>query len=328
MMALLSEHRHRDPAKISVIMPCFNAEAYVKEAIGSVLGQSYQPVELIVVDDGSTDGSIRIVEELLASHPSKIKLLRQNHAGPYPARNLGLSHASGAFVAFLDADDWWREDCLEQLWNKLNACGADLAYCGWQNVGDYAGNTAPYVPPAYEEADTVAAFLKGCPWPIHAALIRRDVLDAVHGFSERCFSAMDYDLWLRILAHTQKIARVPEVLAFYRWHGTGQISANKWRQVLDALRVRQDFVQANPDKISHLSQAALYELVQGQILLEAYRAYWRRDLANAQKLLRAAFFRRAFAIKDLKYIVPALLPTNVLGGIIRLMDQISPKRPA
>jgi glycosyltransferase involved in cell wall biosynthesis len=313
---------------ISVIMPCHNAAPYVQEAVLSVLGQSYPELELIVVDDGSTDDSARIVEALLASHPDRIKLLRQNQAGPYPARNLGLSHAHGAFVAFLDADDWWREDCLEQLWNKLNASGTDLVYCGWQNVGDYAVNAEPYVPPAYEEADAVAAFLKGCPWPIHAALIRRDVLDAVHGFSERCFSAMDYDLWLRILAHTQKIARVPEVLAFYRWHGTSQISANKWRQVLEAVRVRQDFVQANPDKISHLSQAALYELVQGQILREAYRAYWRRDLANAQKLLRTAFLRRAFTVKDLKYILPALLPASVFQGLVKRIDQLSQKEPA
>ena len=306
---------------ISVIMPCYNAASYVEEAISSVLQQTHPYTEIIVVDDGSSDGSPDIVKQFVESHPDRINLEHQNHQGPYPARNLGLRHARGNFIAFLDADDWWRKDCLEKLLVALKEAEADLAYCGWQNVGERAHNREPYVPPAYEEQDLVAAFLKGCPWPIHAALVRRSVLDVVQGFSERCFSSMDYDIWLRILAYTQNIVRVPEVLAFYRWHGSGQISATKWKQVVDAVQVRHDFITQYPDMVNHLSSEILNELVDGQLLKEAYRAYWKRDLVNAQRLFRAALANHAWHLKDLKYILPALLPTKLFQGLVGLTDE-------
>ena len=299
-------------------MACYNAASYVEEAVSSVLRQTYSHTEVIVVDDGSQDTSPDVVKRLTASHPNRVRLTHLKHSGPYPARNLGLRHACGDYVAFLDADDWWREDCLEKLLATLQDNGADLSYCGWQNVGEHTLNPEPYIPPAYETEDPVAAFLKVCPWPIHAALIRRPVLDAVGGFSERLFSSMDYDLWLRILANTSNISRVPEVLAYYRWHGEGQISATKWRQVLDAVQVRRDFITRYPDMVKHLPSESLYQLVDGQLLHEAYRTYWNRDLINAQKLFRAAFAQRAWQAKDLKYVLPALLPSRLFQEIVRL----------
>jgi len=303
---------------ISVIMACYNAAPYVGEAVSSVLRQSYTHTELIVVDDGSQDASPDIVKHLAKEHPDRIRLKHHEHSGPYPARNLGLSHARGDYIAFLDADDWWREDCLEKLLTTLQAEEADLSYCGWQNVGEHILNPAPHIPPAYENEDPVAAFLKNCPWPIHAALIRRSVLNAVEGFSERLFSSMDYDLWLRILAHTGNIVRVPEVLAYYRWHGGSQISANRWKQVLDAVQIRRDFATRYPGMVKHLSSESLYSLIDGQLLSEAYRTYWSRDLVNAQKLFRAAFARHAWHAKDLKYVLPALLPSRIFQGIVGL----------
>ncbi|MDH3947323.1 MAG: glycosyltransferase family 2 protein [Gammaproteobacteria bacterium] len=302
-------------------MPCYNAAPYVGEAIASVLRQTYQHTEIIVIDDGSQDTSPDIVGGLAKIHPDRIHLKHQNHLGPYPARNLGLRYARGDFIAFLDADDWWRDDCLEKLLTALQQSHADLTYCGWQNTGEHAPSEEPYIPPAYETADLAATFLKNCPWPIHAALIRRTVIEAVGGFSERHFSSLDYDLWLRILAHTTNILRVPEVMAFYRWHGSDQISSTKWRQVLDAVQVRRDFVTRFPEMVAHLSSEKINELIYGQLLNEAYRSYWKRDLANAQKLFRAAFTARIWHAKDLKYLLPAILPTRLFQGLVGLIDK-------
>jgi hypothetical protein len=188
------------PELASVVMPCFNARAFVEQAVRSALGQDYADVELIVVDDGSTDGSREVLARLAGEYAGRMTVLQQNNQGPYPARNAGLRHAQGSLVAFLDADDYWAPNCLDTLWRALRAAQADLAYCGWQNVGEGGPGKEPYVPPHYEAGDTVALFLKGCPWPIHAALMRRSVLEQVGGFSTRMFSSMDYDLWLRILA--------------------------------------------------------------------------------------------------------------------------------
>jgi hypothetical protein len=192
-------------------------------------------------------------------------------------------------------------------------------YCGWQNVGDTAGKE-PFVPPPYESQDTVAMFLRGCPWPIHAALSRRKILERVGGFSVRRFSAMDYDLWLRILAVTRKIVRLPEVLAFYRWHDQGQISSLKWRQVLDAWQVRRDFVQDHPDLVAHLSRQARRELVDGPLLKAGYAAYWKRDLVSAQRLFRKAARRGYWHLRDVKFVLPSLLPSGIYWRFIEAAD--------
>lgn len=310
-----------DPARISVVMPCYNAAPYVAEAVASVMGQSHSNVELIVVDDGSTDASVGILEELATTYAGRMHLLFQDRMGPYPARNRGLAHARGGKIAFLDADDWWDHDCLAKLDAALDTHDADIAYCGWQNVGEGTPGSDPYVPPDYRDMDMTAEFLRACPWPIHAALVRRPAIDAVRGFSECRFSAMDYDLWLRLYGHTDNIVRVPEVLAFYRWHGGGQISRNKWKQVLDAVKVRQDFAANYPQRVQHLSGKRLYELTRGSLLKEAYRAYWQRDLDTAQALFRRAFLRGIWQATDLKYLVPSLLPVPLFKSLVRASDR-------
>lgn len=310
-----------EPGLISVVMPCYNAAHHLADAIASVIGQSHAQVELIIVDDGSSDESVTIARRLVEAHPGRILLLAQPNSGPYPTRNLGLSHARGEFVAFLDADDWWSPDCLGKLHAALVDSPAILAYCGWQNSGPGAPGTEPYVPPDYgNDQATVMAFLRSCPWPIHAALVRRTAIDAVNGFSQRCFSSMDYDLWLRLYAHDQRLVRVPEVLAFYRWHDHGQISKTKWKQALDARTVRQDFIDSNPGLVRGLDAATLRGLVNAPLLKEAYRAYWRRDLLSAQKLFRETLKRRAWGLGDLKYLIPSLLPAKLYQSIISAFD--------
>ncbi len=310
------------PSRISVIMPCFNAAAFVEDAVNSVMNQTYADVELIVVDDGSTDASVHIIERLSTQYASRISLHFQNHMGPYPARNLGLKHAHGGRVSFLDADDYWSPAALEKLSAAMDASQADIAYCGWQNVGTGAPGTKPHIPPDYGQMDTAAEFLRSCPWPIHAALVRREAIDAVKGFSERCFSAMDYDLWLRLYAHTQKLTRVPEVMAFYRWHDKGQISSTKWKQVLDALQVRRDFVAHHPERVAHLSKEEVFELSDGILLREAYGAYWRRDLFDAQKLFRYALTHGLWNVADLRYLIPALLPGALFQWLVGTSDHL------
>ena len=313
------------PGMISVIMPCFNAEQFLAEAISSALLQNDGRVELIVIDDGSTDGSRALLKELAAANQGQMQVLHQTNRGPYPARNLGLRRARGAYIAFLDADDYWHPGCLGKLRAAIDEAKADVAYCGWQNIGASLTGDEPYVPPCYEHGDTVVSFLKSCPWPIHAALVRHEVIRAVGGFSERYFSSMDYDFWLRILAHTRRMTRVAEVLAFYRWHGQGQISSTNWRQVIDAWQVRRDFVKYHPQLIGHIPSTALSDLVDGAILKAAYRAYWRRDFNSAQPLFRKALALGRIRWPDLKYAFPSLLPPPIYRSLLRAIDGEKPR---
>lgn len=310
-----------EPPVISVVMACHNAARYVAEAVESVCGQSFSALELIVVDDGSSDASAAIVAEMAAADP-RVRLVRQRNQGPYRARNRGVQEARGGYVAFLDADDWWAPEALARLHEALEANPeAAIAYCGWQNVGLPGGRGEPYVPPDYEAGDKVAAFLRAAaPWPIHAALTRREVFDRHGGFDLQWATCMDYDLWLRVgTAHP--IVRVPEVLAYYRHHDTGQITSTQWVQACNVWLVKKRFVQAHPDRVAHLSREALRDLVDGGLLRRGYDLYWRRDLASARRVFRRVLATRGWRPRDLRYLIPALLPERLFVGLVRLADR-------
>jgi len=309
-----------DPALISVVMPCYNAAPYVEEAIECVLRQSYRHVELIVVDDGSHDASAEIVARLADGNPERISVLHQTNSGPYAARNHGLSHARGNFVAFLDADDYWHPDALRQLHAALTQARADAAYCGWQNVGEAAVNTQPHIPPDYAETDAAAAFLQSCPWPINGVLMRRQLIDTLRGFSERLPTAMDYDLWLRMLTVRPVVVRVPEVLAFYRRYPRGDAHIPRWRQVFDAIAVREEFVRRHPAQIEHLGRAGRDARVYGSLLPEAYRCHWRRDTDSSRRLFRRAFRKADWKARDVKYLLASFLPAPLFESLIRAID--------
>jgi len=322
--------RYRGPLKlaaehaaglVSVIMPSFNSAAFVGEAVASVLTQDYRPLELLIVDDGSSDNSPQLIAELQERHKDTVRCFRQSNKGPYPARNLALSHSRGEFIAFLDADDYWDPSFLSRLVGRIRESHADLAYCGWQNVGVTGGFGEPYVPPPYEVEDSVGRFLDTCPWPIHAAVIRRGLMASLGGFSDRRFTSMDYDLWLRARATSGHIVLVPEVLAFYRWHDKGQISAVKARQVLDAWQVRKDFVASRPDLVAHLPRDSLWEKLDGFLIRNALQAYWQRDLATARTLFRRALGARAFRPRHLRQLIPSLLPERLYFALVQLADR-------
>lgn len=310
-----------DPELITVVMPCYNAAPYLEQAVRSVLGQSYPYVELIVTDDGSTDGSTDILQRLVDAHPEHITLTYQNRAGPYAARNLALTHAHGNYVAFLDADDTWHPDALRLMHAALVAENADIAYCSWQNIGVAATDPHPKMAPVLEPGGIIGQFVEHNLWPINSVLIRRHLIDSVRGFSERAPTAMDYDLWLRMLACQPGIVRVPEVLAHYRRYPRGDAHIPHWRQVFDTVAVRENFVQHNPELLLDITPARLHELIHAPLLREAYRCHWRNDTESARRLFRRAFRKADWHASDLKHLVASLLPARLYRGLVKRVTQ-------
>ena len=181
------------PPRVSVIMPVYNGQAYLAAAIDSVLGQTLRDHELVVVDDGSTDGSAAI----LAGYGDRIRVLRQANAGVSAARNAGIAAARGDFIAFLDSDDWWEPDFLQSMVDAMDDPAVAIAYCGWQNVGVQAGK--PFVPPDYDGPDKLHHLLRFASlWPIHGILIRRRHMPPGLPFNPAYPACEDYDLWLRV----------------------------------------------------------------------------------------------------------------------------------
>lgn len=125
---------------VSIILACYNCEDLVSKAIDSVVGQSYDDWELLIVDDGSTDSSLEILRRYGANDP-RIKVYTQQNQGVSKARNLALSHASGEFLCFLDADDWLPENSLQARINKFQESPAISFVDGQVDVYDETGKT-------------------------------------------------------------------------------------------------------------------------------------------------------------------------------------------
>ena len=308
----------RDKPATSIIMPCFNAADYVGEAIASVFAQSDPDFELIVVDDGSTDASPSILSEQQRLRGDRLRVLSQTNRGPFPARNLALGVARGEYVTFLDADDWWHPEFLAKMRSALRTSGAELAYCGWHIVG--STTLKPFIPPPYEGDGLLAALLSGCPLTVHSVLLERSLIQAVNGFSTRYFSAMDVDLWLRIALRAGRLVRVPEVLAFYRYRESGQISSVKWRQALDAYRVRRDFVRNHPQLAERFGKKRLDALIKKALHDIAYEAYWKRDIDSSQPLFRKLLQLGIWSPRDLKYLLPSLAPGPLYKRLLERRD--------
>jgi hypothetical protein len=131
------------PALVSTVVPTYNAERFVEEAVRSVLGQTYRPVEILVVDDQSPD---RTVEKAREFGP-RVRLLRQDHAGAAAARNLGVRHATGRYIAFLDADDTWPATKLSRQMEILqHDSSCDLLFGHVQHIRETGGDCGDPVP--------------------------------------------------------------------------------------------------------------------------------------------------------------------------------------
>jgi len=299
-------------------MPCYNAEAHVARGVASVLGQTCRNVELIAVDDGSTDGTAAVLGTI---DDPRLRVISQTNRGVSAARNRGLAEATGTFVAFLDADDTWRPDCLELLLAALEkAPEAVAAYCGWQNVGLDGGRGEPYIPPDYETEGKLEHFLRCCPWPIHAALVRREALMAAGGFPEELTHAEDYALWLRV-AVFRPVVRVPEVLAHYHFHGMGQASTNRLKAAFGELNVKLDFLKRFPVAGRILGREAVRRLVYGRLLTEGFSCYWARDLVAARGIFRVLMRAGYGSPRHWRYYLPALLPLGFHRELIRRLEQ-------
>ena len=120
--------------KVSIIMPVYNVERYLRGCLDSVTSQTLKEVEIIVVNDGSTDNSLSILQEYERKFPDQMRVFTTENRGVSHARNYGLRHASGEFVLFVDSDDFIEEDMCEKLYQKAVQDGNDIVVCGRYNV--------------------------------------------------------------------------------------------------------------------------------------------------------------------------------------------------
>lgn len=205
---------------ISVIIPVYNGEDTIKEAIESVLSQDRTDcdLEIIIVDDGSTDGTIAVIEQYKYRYPALFTIVRQSNAGPATARNMGIAQAAGEFIAFLDADDRWLPGKLKaQL--EVFIAEPKLALVGTTMNGRWYSNK-----PSVIFLD-FSALLRSNKVYTSSVLARKTALLAADGFRPGRRLSEDYELWLRI-AHNAPVAILNNPYLAYA-QGSGA-SARLW----------------------------------------------------------------------------------------------------
>ncbi len=204
------------PPLVSVIIPNYNYGRYLGQAIDSVLAQSYRPVELLVIDDGSTDGS----DEVVRRYGERVRWLRQGRGGVSAARNRGAQESRGGLLAFLDADDRWLPAKLErQVARWLAEPTLGLVHCGVELI-DETGRHLSF------GLDGVAGWVAKDLLLFRratvvtggsGALVTREAFEAVGGFDPRLSTSADWDFYYRI-AMRQRFGFVPEALVQMRVH--------------------------------------------------------------------------------------------------------------
>ncbi|ACK67830.1 glycosyl transferase family 2 [Rippkaea orientalis PCC 8801] len=215
------------PPDVSVLMTVYNSEKYIAKAITSILSQTFNNFELIIINDGSTDRSLSILQNF-TQQDQRIRLFNQENTGPAIASNKGLIHVKGKFVARMDADDIAFPTRLAKQVAFLEqnpeyvAVGSRVLLIdpdGW-SIGPFAQKT--------DHEDIDAEHLAGSGGAIchPAVMIRTETLDKIGGYTEQMKSSIDRDLFLR-LAEVGKLANLPETLLKYRMHLKSMGNANR-----------------------------------------------------------------------------------------------------
>ncbi len=207
---------------VSVVIPCYNNAEHLVAAVDSVLAQDYPNIEVIVVDDGSTDNSVDVLKQFGA----RITLLQQANQGPAAARNTGMLAATGQYIAFNDSDDLWLPGKLTAQVNYLQQHpDIGLCYCGWavwngqtpleQLKAQYQPVSSSAAEDAYYSGWLYLKLLKDSVIHTITAVIQREVLDTVGMFNTEYRIGEDHDFWLRI-SQQYRMAKLAQVYAVYR----------------------------------------------------------------------------------------------------------------
>ena len=217
---------------VSVIIPTHNRLRMLQDAIDSVLAQTYRDFEIIVVDDGSDDGT---AEKIAARYGSAVRVLTQARRGVAAARNLGVKCSRGAYLAFLDSDDMWRPRKLEIQMGFMQTEAPSQIYQTeeiWIRNGVRVNSKKRHRKPS---GDIFRASLDLCLVSLSAALMTRELFERIGGFDESFPVCEDYDLWLRI-ALDHPVPLIAEPLVIKRGGHADQLSRSTWG--LDRFRVR------------------------------------------------------------------------------------------
>jgi glycosyltransferase involved in cell wall biosynthesis len=322
----VSEKRHMPT--ISVIIPAYNATRTILETIHSVQQQTVSDFEMIVINDGSTDA---LLAELETVSDPRLKVFSYDNGGLSVARNRGLAHATGEFIAFLDADDLWTPDKLElQLAALQRHPQAGVAYSGTYYM-DELGQSF-HIDQNVSLSGNVYANLLVSNFLAHGSnpLIRRTAIDSVGEFNPAVSGAADWDYWLRLAANWEFVA-VPKAQIFYRQSSSSMSSKVEFMERCQLEVIEQAFDRA-PARLQHLKKQSLAKIYQYSVQLYIARTEDAEGIRRARQKLRTAIqlyppmvFERKTQKLMVKLFLLGVLPDRLSRGLLKRVSQAKAK---
>jgi glycosyltransferase involved in cell wall biosynthesis len=262
---------------VSVVIPTYNRAATITRALDSVIRQSHRPLEIIVVDDGSTDDTLGTIDHDGCAVPLTVISLGHNE-GAAAARNHGITLARGDFVAFLDSDDEWEPDKIAKQLAALEAAGLEYG-ASYTGIASYAEDgKLCAVSRAVEGGDLRRALLNhNLVGSTSCMLARRTLLQQIGGFDRSLASCQDWDLWIRLAGHTRFVC-VPEPLTHVHVAREGRISTNGHARLSGYRQLYRTHLRG-PFKAGQVD-SALFRTNLGEIFMQLDRpGYARRQFA-------------------------------------------------
>ncbi len=284
---------------VSVVIPTYNRKDIISRAINSVLNQTYENYEIIIIDDGSTDGTI----EYIKNHfNSKIKCISQKNKGASAARNRGISEANGKYIAFLDSDDEWVESKLKDQFAFLDKNPEIALLCGRtyrsDNVKRVNSSLSKSIVGNLFNTLFMHSFVS-----TPTVIAKKEVLDAVGGFDTSYKSAEDFDLWLKITKN-YKCAFLPDLVAIVN-RGKDNLSTDKITLHLHALTILENHYDKNriPRNVYKKAMSDTY-IALGRNYLKS------GQISKAKKSFIKSFRIFPFRLRSIRYLMKASF-TNI-----------------
>jgi hypothetical protein len=296
---------------ISIVIPAYNAEAFIAEAIDSVLAQDYLSYEIIVVDDGSTDNTPGILE----TYQNHLRVIRQPNAGLGPARNAGITAARGELIAFLDADDRWLPEKLSKQYEclthhpKAGLVHSDLLEWRPQE----STQTHRELGRGEFQGSCLQRLIHNNRVLPSTVLVKKECLDRVGNFDPKPSGVEDWDLWLRI-ARQYDFAFVAEPLVLYRMHDAN-MSANSLRMRTGEFYVLQKTLANMPELTQAIDPASLHKRMYDLAFDIGYHHFQLGNLSAAREYFLKALGFRSFSAKAWGYLLACYLPQKAVNSI-------------
>lgn len=249
------------PKVVSVIIPCFNAEKWVAEAIDSCLQQSYPEIEIIVIDDGSTDNSLEIIK----SYGDKLIWESGSNRGGNHARNRGFALSKGEYIQFLDADDYILPEKIERQVRFLEETGADVVYGDWRHRRHFPDgkNVLEDIEIPGKQPDILDSLLINW-WTAPASLLyTRATVIKSGGWDESLKAAQDRDFLISVVMSGAKVVYQPGCYSIYRRYGNVTVSTACKQRWWENHRLVLEKAETNLSKSNNLSKKYRYALARG-----------------------------------------------------------------